>query len=76
MNLTIKLDGRKNSITKKGFPIIFYITKNSKKKSIHTGYYSEKQHWDSAKALPKKKHLEQLALINFLDIKKILEEDC
>ena len=44
----IRLDGRKNIETIKGFPIVNYLTKDSKEKLILTGYNSKKQHWNKA----------------------------
>ncbi len=68
----IRLDGRKSSLTSKGFPIIFYLTKDSKEKPISTGYYSFKEHWDAKNALPLKMHPNYVELLNYLDLKKIL----
>ncbi len=67
----IRLMGKKSSLTKKGFPIIFYLTQDSKEKIIPTGFYAYKKDWDSATALPRKTHPEFLLLLNYLEIKKI-----
>lgn len=67
----IRLDGRRHTETAKGFPVIIYVTKDRKEKLILTGYHSKKEHWDSANALPTKKHPEFLNLLNYLEQKKI-----
>lgn len=66
----IKIDQRKHLANEKGFPIVFYLTKDSKDKSIRTGYRSKKEHWDKANSLPTKKHPDYVNLINYLDRKK------
>lgn len=68
----IKIDTRKNVLNKDGYPIVFYLTKDSKEKTIRTGYRSKKEHWNAANALPTKKHPEFIAIINYLDKKKII----
>ena len=66
----IKLDQRKHLLNDEGFPVIFYVTKDSKDKIIRTGYRSKKEHWDKANALPLKKHPKYLELLNYLIKKK------
>ena len=66
----IKIDQRKHLLNKDGYPVIFYLTKDSKEKSIRTGYRSKKEHWDKVNELPLKKHPEYLALLNYLIKKK------
>lgn len=67
----IRLDGRKHTETKKGFPIVIYLTKDRKEKIILTGFHSKKEHWDKVNALPLKKHPEYLEVLNYLEVKKI-----
>lgn len=67
----IKLDGRKHLANNEGFPIVFYLTKYKKEKTILTGYRSKKEHWDKANSLPTKKHPDYVDLINYLEDKKI-----
>ncbi len=70
----IRLDGRKNSLTEKGFPIIIYLTdkySKQKEKIIQTGYHSFKEHWDKANALPTREHPERTSLLNYLEAIKI-----
>lgn len=76
----ITLDKRKNSENINGFPIIFYLSKDSKKKIIRTGYRSKSNQWDEKNALPKKNHPVYIEILNYLEQKKItlaklLEED-
>ena len=71
MNISIKLDGRKTSLTKAGFPIVFYLSKNSKFKRIKTGYFSEQKNWDKKNQIPKKSHPNFIELLNYLSNKKI-----
>lgn len=71
MRAKIRLDGRKNSLTNSGYPIIIYLTKDSKEKLIRTGYHAKKQDWDPANALPKKSHPEYSQLLNYLEKKKL-----
>ena len=43
----IRLDGRKNSLTKEGYPIFIYLTNKMDAKKeliIKTGYYAFKEH--------------------------------
>lgn len=77
MRIKIRLDGRKNVLTTKGFPIIIYITgfkssENKKDHVINTGYHSKESHWDGANALPKKNHPDYVNLLNYLERKKII----
>lgn len=66
------LDGRKNCMTKKGYPLVIYLTsKNEKPKPIKTGYYSFKEHWNKDSQLPTKKHPNYSSLINYLSQKKV-----
>ena len=67
----IRLDGRSNSLTKIGYPIIFYLTQDSREKPIGTGYYSHKEHWDAGNALPTSKHPNYIPILNYLEIAKI-----
>lgn len=60
MRAKVRLDGRKNTETSKGFPIIIYVTKNSKHKPISTHYFSKRKDWDNTNALPKKSHPEYI----------------
>lgn len=54
-----------------GYPIVFYLTKDSKDKTIRTGYRSQKIHWDDVNALPRKKHPKYIDILNYLEKKKI-----
>lgn len=71
MRIKVRLDGRKNGLTDKGFPIVIYVTQNKKDKPIRTGYFSKKSHWDKANALPTKKHPDYIEILNYLEKKKI-----
>ncbi len=68
----IKIDSRKHLLNDDGYPVVFYLTKDSKEKTIRTGYRSKKEHWDKANALPLKKHPDYLKLLNYLIKKKPL----
>ncbi len=68
----IRLDKRKNSLTKKGYPVIIYLTHKGKQKVIQTGFYSEKSQWNETKNLPNKKHPNFDILIDFMELKTIL----
>lgn len=68
----ITLDKRKNSLNKDGFPIVFYLSKDSKTKTIRTGYRSKKNCWDDNNSLPLKEHPNYINILNFLEKKKIL----
>lgn len=75
----IRLNGRANYETKKGFPIIIYLTKDKKEKEIITGYHSKKNHWNKPNALPTNKHPQYIELLNYLEtikikLRKVLEE--
>ncbi len=67
----IRIDGRKNSLTQKGYPIIIYLTKDSKEKIIQTGYHAKKTHWNKTTGLPTPKHPNFEELVNYLQIKNI-----
>lgn len=71
MRIKIKLDTRKNVLNNDGYPIVYYMTKDSKEKTIRTGYRSQKKHWDAANALPLNKHPNCIAILNYLERKKI-----
>lgn len=67
----VRLVKRKSDLTKKGFPIIFYLTQDSKEKTVATGFYAFDKDWNTTTALPRKSHPQFLDLLNFLEIKKI-----
>jgi hypothetical protein len=68
----IRIDGRKNVLTAKGYPIIIYLTQRGEKpKTILTGYHTFKEHWNKDNALPTKKHPDYYNLLDYLQIKKI-----
>lgn len=68
----IRLDGRKSSLTSKGFPIVFYLTKDSKEFTILSGFHAFKEHWDVSNALPLKNHPDYIEILNYLDLKKLV----
>ena len=68
----IKIDKRKNVLNNEGYPIVFYLTKDSKDKNIRTGYRALAKDWDNANALPKKSHPNYINLLNYLEKKKII----
>ena len=67
----VRIDGRKNTLTKKGFPIIFYLTQDTKDKTVGTGFYAFKEQWDAGNSLPLPSHPDYLEVLNFLEIAKI-----
>ena len=67
-----KLDGRKNVLNNEGYPIVIYLTKDTKEKLIRTGYRSLKDDWDKVNALPKKSHPNYVDILNYLEKKKIV----
>lgn len=70
MRVKFRLDLRKSSATKQGFPVIMYLTDQGKEKRIRTGYYAQKNQWDPVNALPLKLHPEYVELLNYLEDKK------
>lgn len=67
----IKLDGRKNVLNDEGYPIVFYLTKDTKEKLIRTGYRALKKDWDNKNALPRRTHPDYSNLLDYLIQKKL-----
>ena len=70
MKISIKLNKRTNKKTKKGFPIIVYVTMNYKEKEWRTGFYSEISMWNDQRAVPNRKHPEYYLLMDYLNLAK------
>ena len=75
MKIKIKLLKRVSKRTKKGFPIIVYVSDNYRDKEWRTGYFSEEAFWNNQLAAPKRKHPNYYQLLDYLNpLKRRIEE--
>lgn len=68
MKISIKLNKRKEKQTKKGAPIVIYVTQNYKQREWATGYYAKPNEWNSQKALPTSKHPNYYLVLDYINL--------
>ena len=54
LKYTIRLDTRESEKTKKGFPVVAYLSLNGTRKRVSLKLYFSLSDWDLKKQLPKK----------------------